>query len=242
MVITTYLNKIVQDDIGKFEGGVFSLLQISQKKHLESILSKNEMVYYEKLFRNKRRQNEMCFGRLAAKELISEMIDYRGSLNSIELRKQEEGGKPKLYIDNERIALDVSIAHNDAYAVAACSGNGMVGIDIEKYNVEVTQSFLKYAYSKEEIAYYNRCRTSHKNMWMLLWTIKEAIGKAFHTGLSLGIHFVKIYLDEKTGKLHLVFCEEERICKILSQKNISLYYLENDENYITICYIGEKKE
>lgn len=242
MVITTYLNKIGQDNIGEFEGGGFSLFQISHKEHLESILSKNEMVYYEKLFRNKGRQNEMCFGRLAAKELISKTIGFCGHLDSIELLKQEEGAKPKLYIENKKVALDVSIAHNDAYAVAACSENGMVGIDIEKYNVEVTQSFLKYAFSKEEIAYYTRCRTSHKNIWMLLWTIKEAIGKALHTGLSLGVHYVKIYLDEKNEKLHLVFCEEGSICNLLSQKNIFLYYLENDENYISICYIGEKEE
>lgn len=93
MVITTYLNKIGQDNIGEFEGGGFSLFQISHKEHLELILSKNEMVYIE--------------------------------------------------------------------------------------NKKVT-------FSKEEIAYYTRCRTSHKNIF--------------------------------------------------------LYYLENDENYISICYIGEKEE
>jgi phosphopantetheinyl transferase len=243
MVITTYLNNISIDEKGKFEGVALSLFQVSQINHeeinrnLESILSSTEMSYYNRLYRNKKRQEEMYCGRLAAKKLVSESLGYRGRLKDIELIKINDKEKPKLFVEKRKIHKDLSIAHNDQYAVATYSFIGKVGVDIESCNLKLDESFIKYAFSKEEIDFWSKYKMKYKNIWVLLWTIKEAIGKALAIGLSLGMDFIKILMDEERCKLYIAFKEEKIINNLICGKKIKLYYSVKDDNYISICHL-----
>lgn len=243
MVVTTYLSNISIYEKGEFEGGYLSLLQISKinyeeiNEELECILSPIEMSYYNRLYRNKNRQKEMYCGRLIAKKLIAESLDYKGRLKDIKLIKINDKEKPKLFIKNMEIDKDLSIAHNDKYAVAVYSDVGKVGVDIENCNIKLDESFIKYAFSKEEIDFWSKYKVKYKNIWVLLWTIKEAIGKALAVGLSLGMDFIKILMDEESCNLCISFKEEKIINDLICGKNIKLYYSVKDDNYISICHL-----
>lgn len=238
MVITTFLNKISIAEEMKFEGGALSLLQISKiitKRDVASLLSIKEIAYFNRLFRNKKRQEEMYSGRLVAKRLVCENTGYRGQLKDIELIKIEDKEKPKLFINNVRINNDLSISHNDMYAVAVFSYKDKVGVDIEKYNLILDKSFINYVFSKEEIEFWKKYEKNFDNIWILLWTIKESIGKALGIGLSLGMDFIKILMDEDEYRLIISFKKEEIIENLIYGKGMELSYSVKDDNYISIC-------
>ncbi len=237
MVVTTSLNKIYINE-EEFEGISLSFLQIpSINEELENVLSAEERSYYDRLHRNKKRQKEMYCGRLAAKKLVSKKFNYKGNLENIKLIKMDIKEKPRLFIENKKIDWDLSIAHNDDYAVVGVSSKGKIGIDIEKCNLELEKSFIKYSFCKEEIDCWGKFKCDDSNIWMLLWTVKEAIGKALGIGLSLGMDFVKILINENRNGLYLIF-DEKKINRILSEReNIKLYYLKKEDNYISICHL-----
>ncbi|MBU5316398.1 4'-phosphopantetheinyl transferase superfamily protein [Clostridium bornimense] len=239
MVITTFLNKISISEKMKFEGVSLLLLQaskVSVKEKMATHLSAKEKIYYDRLFRSKKRQEEMYLGRLAAKSLVIEHTGYKGQLKDIELIKIKDREKPKLFINNVRINNDISIAHNNMYAVAVFSHKDKVGVDIEKCSLKLDKSFIRYAFSKEEIEFWKTYETEYENIWVLLWTIKEAIGKALDFGLSFGMNFIKILMDkEEERKLLIVFKKEDIIEKLIYGRNMELSYSVKNDNYISIC-------
>lgn len=208
MVVTTSLNKIYINE------------------ELENVLSAEERSYYDRLHRNKKRQKEMYCGRLAAKKLVSKKFNYKGNLENIKLIKMDIKEKPRLFIENKKIDWDLSIAHNDDYAVVGVSSKGKIGIDIEKCNLELEKSFIKYSFCKEEIDCWGKFKCDDSNIWMLLWTVKEAIGKALGIGLSLGMDFVKILINENRNGLYFYMSFDEEIT--MKFKNML---------YLTISYI-----
>lgn len=240
MVITTSLNKISINEKYEFGGYSVSIIKTSKgmiKEDVGSLLSDKEITYFNRLFRNKKRQEEMYLGRLVAKRLVAENIRYEGQLKDIELIRKKDKEKPKLFINNIHINNDVSIAHNDMYVVVGFSHNDKIGVDVENFNLILDRSFINYAFSKEEVEFWRKYEKKYNNIWILLWTIKEAIGKALDVGLSLGMDFIKILMNE--DKLSISFKKEETIEKLIYGKNMELIYSEKDENYISICRVWE---
>ena len=101
-MIITSLSKSTNKYRMLYEGGELSLLHTTKInyeemcKNLSKVLSEEEKIMYERLFRNKKRQIELYGGRLLAKNLIIENIGYDVDISDIKLIKPSDKSKPRI--------------------------------------------------------------------------------------------------------------------------------------------------
>ncbi len=98
--------------------------------------------------------------------------------------EREAGGRPWVARGNERLAVSVSHSYDAAgeiVAVAASPG-GLVGIDIEPLRPVPVLGLARRWFRADEVDWLV-AQDNQAEAFLLLWTAKEAVGKALGTGL-----------------------------------------------------------
>ncbi|RRJ66001.1 4'-phosphopantetheinyl transferase superfamily protein [Paenibacillus oralis] len=173
----------------------------------ERILAPTEIARYRSLFRNPRRQRELLHTRLLAKRLIRDYVEERrgwhvGHERDIALLQVERGdrqGMPYISIGKDRASqgLSVSLAHGGRMLGAAVGERCLVGIDIEQIR-PVEEGLPGLFLVPEERQWMSEVfRRYAADEWcLLMWSLKEAAGKALGTGFSRGFSSLRFHALE----------------------------------------------
>jgi len=177
------------------------------------VLSPSETYIFESL-PNPRRRREWLIGRIAAKEAVRHLANrlFGVSLTSGDIEIYcDEFGKPfslSLSVLGQRFSPSLSIAHKNGTAVAmACESDTVqsVGIDLETIEAK-EEGFEQLVLSASELARFKEQLDRNREVFLAtIWSVKEAIGKAFGHGVSRssrGVEIVAISpnLDECTAR------------------------------------------
>jgi 4'-phosphopantetheinyl transferase len=105
------------------------------------------------------------------------------------------GGKPAL--DPERDGIDFSLSHTRGYVACAFGRGCDLGVDVERYDrvIEVEGMARSY-FAAPERDLLNRADPSERGeVFLRLWTLKEAVVKATGMGLALDLDAFAVALD-----------------------------------------------
>ncbi len=96
------------------------------------------------------------------------------------------GGRPEVYAHDGR-TLPVSVSHAEGLVVVAARAGGPVGVDVERRRPLPAAPLAGRWYDPGEAAWLaTRAEAGRDLDFLRLWTAKEAVGKAFGTGLRDG--------------------------------------------------------
>ena len=166
---------------------------------------------YLALYRNPKRQRELLHTRLLAKRLLrdywyefGEKMDI--SEQEIPLLQVEEGlrqGMPYLAPCEPwgRRDLSISLAHGAGLLGAAVGEDCLVGIDIEQARPRgkgFAELFLNA--EEQELIPLLFVGVAPDIGDLLMWCVKEAVGKALGTGFSRGFSSLRLYSATPTGE------------------------------------------
>jgi 4'-phosphopantetheinyl transferase len=107
----------------------------------------------------------------------------------------QPGGKPTL--DPERDGIDFSISHTQGYIACAFGRGCDLGVDVERYDrvIEV-EAIARSCFAAPESDLLNRADPSDRGeVFLRLWTLKEAVVKATGRGLALDLDAFAVALD-----------------------------------------------
>jgi len=158
-------------------------------------------------FRIDKRGREWLAGRIAGKESVTHFLDHHGihvTNNSIGILSRPSRA-PYVVIDNEETEnLNISISHSNEFAVAAVSGDGIIGLGVDIEIVkDRSKSFSRVAFTSGERESLERSAGKEFPLLSTMaYTLKEAVTKALGIGLSVNTHDVEIFHDDSkfTGK------------------------------------------
>lgn len=195
----------------------FDFLNCSEKKYLRSNIS------------NLRRISYVC-GRYAAKKAVNS-LDKGFNLRDIYV---ENGVFKHPVLKNKE--LDITISHAENYSVSlAFSRNFVFGIDIEKTDGINIDSLARILDIRELEMLTDIEQDLHKKL-LLLWALKEALGKCLKTGINinldiLGVRFIKKMHDYFEGEFlnfpqykFIVFAYENFYISIVFPKYIDFSF------------------
>ena len=195
----------------------FDLFDLDSPLNLR-VLSPREIEVYSK-FTSIKRKHEFIAGRIACKKaffkLILDKTDCLKKFSSVSVLNTETGSP---FIDNSDFC--VSISHSHGIAIASACKHA-VGVDIEQINPKKIDTLKRMSseYPSE----------NYRDL-TVLWTLKEALGKALRTGI------IKEFSHYRTENFH---CEGKIYhCKF---KNFpfSGVAITNDTYAIAIASISE---
>ncbi|SCF22617.1 4'-phosphopantetheinyl transferase [Micromonospora viridifaciens] len=100
--------------------------------------------------------------------------------------RRAPGGRPEVYVGDGR-TLPVSVSHTDDLVVVAARAGGPVGVDVERRRSLPAARLADRWYDPAEAAWLRARAEAGRDLdFLRLWTAKEAVGKAFGTGLRDG--------------------------------------------------------
>jgi acyl transferase domain-containing protein/phosphopantetheinyl transferase len=153
------------------------------------VLNENEREFWYALPEKGPRRSEWLFGRMAAKDALRQWAKYTFNLELAPIDVEilaTPSGKPLVRcpaLEAMGVLCDVSITHSRGYVVAAVAQpNRRIGIDMERLGFINTDDLLSLAFTKQELAVLNG-RDSQRAI-ISLWCAKEAVAKAYGTGLQ----------------------------------------------------------
>lgn len=119
--------------------------------------------------------------RVAARDLLVEAgaALLGGPRDTLAVR-HDQGGRPWVLRGDDRLA--VSVSHCDGVAVVAASRTLLVGVDVEPLRTVPVTAMARRWFRPEEVEWLAGL-DDPAPAFLRLWTAKEAIGKAFGTGL-----------------------------------------------------------
>ncbi len=153
-----------------------------------AFLSSDEMARLNN-FKSLKKQIEWLSGRFLLKHAVclftGETVDPAG----IKVSYRREGAPflPGLPW------IDVSLSHCREYVTAAlcCNPDCGIGIDMEKFNYNLDDAFLKTAFTVEE----RKSMAGTPEEIFTKWTIKEAFLKYIKRGFNERLHSVEVFCD-----------------------------------------------
>lgn len=157
----------------------------SQPMFAVPFLSDDEMVQVNR-FRALKKQVEWICGRFAVKILVKDALKPDMSLTEIQIAYKKKGAP---YLP-QFPQMPISLSHSGNYTAAAMSrdhGIGL-GIDVEKIGGLPEASFMKTAFTPEEIA---RMPAEARAVFTN-WTLKEAFLKYVGLGFNENLHSVAV--------------------------------------------------
>lgn len=168
---------------------------------LDSLTPEEKRIYAS--FRFNKRKKEWLAGRIGGKESIIHFLGQKGihvASNRIGILSRPSRA-PYVVIDNEEAAnLNISISHSNELAVAAVSGDGIIGLGVDIEIVEDrSASFSRVAFTLKEREYLEKSTVREFPLLSTMaYTLKEAVTKALGIGLSVNTHDVEVfYADSK---------------------------------------------
>ncbi len=153
------------------------------------------------------RKLEWLLGRTAAKESIRRLLlrDYNLYVPSADIAIwKDDLGKPHPVGDWQgqvSVAPDLSIAHTGGLILGATLARGRIGLDVESASRDLTEDFLRGAFTLEEQELATRSGDGPTAI-LRFWCAKEAISKALGTGIRFAPTDLRIRTaDPATGML-----------------------------------------
>lgn len=167
------------------------------KSQAKDFLHPSEYEYFLTL-QFEKRQHSYLLGRYAAKMAL---MEYLGSHNPsvIEIRKGVFQQPVVKYAEAENI--QVSIAHSASWAAAiAFPEEHPMGIDIESLSGN-HEALINEKLSNAERSFILEAKVQVPNGELLLWTLKEALGKTIRSGLTIPLALLELkkFVGEKDG-------------------------------------------
>jgi phosphopantetheinyl transferase len=160
-----------------------------------AFLSASEQRTYERLRFPKRRE-EWLLGRWTAKQLLRRSLEgYRDlALSAIDVGADPDGA-PYLSVPGEgRLPVSLSISHRAGRAVCALSPalSPSIGVDLERVEPRA-KAFVDDFYTAGEAARVWACAPHVRDTLVtVMWSVKEAVLKAFREGLRLDTRAVEV--------------------------------------------------
>ena len=159
-------------------------------------LSANEVVRQNTL-RFPNRRADWRLGRWTAKLAASAFLNTAQShlnLATIEICP-EASGAPQMFCGGKRVQVAISLTHRDGVAACAIGRSSIaLGCDLERIEPR-TKAFVADYFTEDEQALVTRTPLPDQ-LWLipLLWSAKESLLKAMHTGLRLDTRSVNVIL------------------------------------------------
>ncbi|HLF16163.1 MAG TPA: SDR family NAD(P)-dependent oxidoreductase, partial [Candidatus Thermoplasmatota archaeon] len=148
-----------------------------------------------KAFPAPKRAKEWRAGRLATKKAVLETHPGLRPTD-VEVRADEDSGRPRLYIKGEESALWLSLTHRDDLAIAALSV-APLGIDLETVE-DRPKSFLEEAFGLAELKTLLASQEPRVEA-ACMWAAKEAALKRAGTGLRADLRAHEVRADGDGG-------------------------------------------
>jgi 4'-phosphopantetheinyl transferase family protein len=207
---------------------------------IEKIFSDIEKVKLDRLYRNKKRQQQLILGRLMIRQLIiqNNNLEEDFDLQRIQILNEDDGikGSPFFLIDGVKNGDDISISYTTDYVCVGYGKKCKIGVDIEKiFNIENIKH-LKTIFSQNEWEDIFRNVINKKQLkerMTLKWCVKEAILKAAGIGFKQGFKSIEVYYSKKE-KCHVIRGTDGILDP---QKKYLLHYSYNDDLCQIICFI-----
>ncbi|MFF0819930.1 4'-phosphopantetheinyl transferase family protein [Micromonospora haikouensis] len=99
---------------------------------------------------------------------------------------RDAAGRP-LVDAGDAVELPVSVSHTGGVVVVAARRGGGVGVDVERHRELPALALARRWYAPQEAAWLRGRPPGHRvEAFLLLWTAKEAVGKALGRGLRDG--------------------------------------------------------
>ncbi len=164
----------------------FPAIQLSS-----SLLNEAEMESADR-FRFEGDRNRYTVGRHALRLLLSKYL----SVNPVELNFSSGGGR-KPVIENSSAGIHFNISHSGEWVIIGFAAREL-GIDIEKIDPGFDfQDLLQEHFSTEEKNFITEAPDPYQAFYYL-WTRKEALTKAWGTGLQENLKEIRV-LDKNSG-------------------------------------------
>ncbi len=141
-------------------------------------------------FKALKKQIEWISGRYLIKQMVHHIFLEDLSLDQITLSYLEQGA-PFL---THHPDIPVSLSHSNDYTTVACCKNKdqTIGVDIEKITKKPDASFMKIAFTQDEIL---NLKDDAVEIFKA-WTIKEAYLKYIKKGFNESLHRVEVINNE----------------------------------------------
>lgn len=166
---------------------------------------------YLALYRNPARQKELLHTRLLAKRLLHDYLHKSVGMADIDeqeivLLQVEEGlrqGMPYVAAGPtwSHLSLSISLAHGGGLLGAAVGENCLVGIDVEQVRPRgkgFNDLFLTA--EEQELMPFLFEEIAPDISVLLMWCVKEAVGKALGTGFSRGFSSLRLHTATPMAK------------------------------------------
>ena len=151
----------------------------------ENWLSQDERVRADR-FRIPTSRNQHVVGRGMARRLLGREQIAPGDISFA----IEKNGKPYV-IHPAQARCPFNISHTDGLVICGIDNQsqglqGLLGVDVEKLDRRTDPALANRYFSKPEIDVLETClsETARRNMFLRIWTLKEAFIKAIGTGLQ----------------------------------------------------------
>lgn len=142
-----------------------------------------------------KRRSDWRLGRWTAKHAIATVLNitlHPATLALIEIRPAASGA-PEAYFENNPANVSISLSHRAGIAACAVAPSGtMLGCDLELIEPR-SEAFIADYFTAEEQALVERTSEADRPVVVAwLWSAKESVLKALHTGLRLDTRSVSI--------------------------------------------------
>lgn len=184
-------------------------------------LSRDEILHFNGL-RIPKRRADWRVGRWTAKCAVAIQLnisdDPRGLAN-IEIRAATSGA-PEVFVAGQQVSCTISLSHSAGRALCAIvPATVALGCDLERIEPR-SPAFIADFFTAEEQDRIEQSITSERSALVtLLWSGKESVLKALHTGLRL---------DTRT----VVVEPQSFFCLAEGWHPLRAHYLDNDESFL----------
>ncbi len=179
-----------------------SIAEFAQKN--DHLLAASERTFLSHI-RSERRMESFLLGRVSTKHAyrrysaINGLRQYRYDDLHIEYSCT---GKPILFDQEENSGCQVTITHSETMGISLVSDSRFLfGIDLEWKSQKKSDSVRAFLSAEEQEL---SDGTQVKDMELLFWSAKEALGKYLGIGLSAGPDIFKIDRTERQGRFYEV--------------------------------------
>ncbi|NUU60578.1 4'-phosphopantetheinyl transferase family protein [Paenibacillus agri] len=203
-------------------------------------LTTPELELFNRLSKNPRRQRQFYYGRLLCKELLISTQSTVQKMNEINIINEEElpfKGRPIL---EGSANASISISHEDELVVGAISMDSFIGVDYCKIR---QLPVMNAVFSKYELKVLNDAYDPAEREFTscLMWSIKEAVLKAFGVGFHYGFQAIEILMTP--DELDIVL-NDDRLIEMYDSNmlKIDISYFTYEDYVISTCRLMKKEQ
>lgn len=218
-----------------------------RSRNHEEFLSEEELSILKKKERRNKGE-EYIHSRTFAKEFFRQMVDSEHlflDMKDIEIRNDADGltkGKPRIYVNNRSIKGSTSLSHSDSSILISHGKNCWMGVDVQEVitSEEILKNDSIFSFDERRLIDSGECFLEHKT-WTatLIWSIKEAVGKALGVGLSLGLKSISV-VEIRNDQIWIYLIPEVENVLLIPENRLIIYYKQQEKTFFVICCMFEK--